>query len=371
MTIGDTTYPLGEPFLVLATQNPIEHEGTYPLPEAQLDRFLMQIRVDYPSRDEELEVLKRGLERSTAIPDAVIDARSLAAAKVALGLVRVDPKVQGYLLAGIGARVALVPLRRPAQPFHPRRALRVLRRSRRRRQTDVEAFYSDVSGMVRRFVEATLALASPEAEMDSLGPAVHDLRRFQQWNRLGRPDSERNGDAPSWNRVVLVAISACCCGVAAMVPGVPPTAVGDQDPGSNLVIALDTSKSMYASDIRPSRIHEAVRQLHGVLRAAPVARVAIVGFAGSSAILCPLTDDRDAASECLDQLERDPVGGRGSDLGLGLRRAADAFGAAGGERLVLLVSDGEGTGAELEAAVIRIKGEGVRVLDNWKATRRR
>jgi MoxR-like ATPase len=98
VTIGDTTYPLSEPFLVLATQNPIEHEGTYPLPEAQLDRFLMQIRVDYPSRDEELEVLRRGLERSTARPDAVIDARGLAAAKVALGLVRVDPKVQSYLL---------------------------------------------------------------------------------------------------------------------------------------------------------------------------------------------------------------------------------------------------------------------------------
>jgi Ca-activated chloride channel family protein len=189
----------------------------------------------------------------------------------------------------------------------------------------------------------------------------HDLRRFQQWSRLGGPNSGRTGNAPSWNRVVLVAISVCCCGVAAMVPGISPTAVGDRDAGPNLVIALDTSKSMYASDIRPSRIHEAVRQLHGVLRAAPVARVAIVGFAGSSAILCPLTDDRDAASEYLDQLERVPVGGRGSDIGLGLRRAADAFGAAGGERLVLLVSDGEGTGSELEAAVIRIKGERVRV----------
>jgi Ca-activated chloride channel family protein len=189
----------------------------------------------------------------------------------------------------------------------------------------------------------------------------HDLRRFQQWSRLGGPNSERRGNALSWNRVVLVAISACCCGVAGMVPDVSPTAVGEEDHGPNLVIALDTSKSMYASDIRPSRIHEAVRQLHGVLRAAPVARVAIVGFAGSSAILCPLTDDRDAASEYLDQLERDPVGGRGSDLGLGLRRAADAFGVAGGERLVLLVSDGEGTGAELEAAVIRLKGEGVQV----------
>jgi Ca-activated chloride channel family protein len=188
----------------------------------------------------------------------------------------------------------------------------------------------------------------------------HNLRQFQQWSRLGGPNSGRTGNA-SWNRVVLVAISACCCGVAATVPGISPTAVGDRDDGPSLVIALDTSKSMYASDIRPSRIHEAVRQLHGVLRAAPVARVAIVGFAGSSMILCPLTDDRDAASEYLDQLERVPVGGRGSDIGLGLRRAADAFGAAGGDRLVLLVSDGEGTGSELEAAVIGIKGEGVRV----------
>jgi Ca-activated chloride channel family protein len=189
-----------------------------------------------------------------------------------------------------------------------------------------------------------------------------DLRQFQQWSGLGRPNAQRQDNAPAWNRVVFVAISAYCCAVAAMMPGTSPPAVGDLDHRPDLVIALDTSKSMYASDVRPSRIHEAVRQLHGVLRTAPVARIAIVGFAGSSAILCPLTDDRDAASEYLDQLEREPVGGRGSDLGLGLRRAADAFGAVDGGRFVLLVSDGEGTGAELEPAVIRIKGEGVRVL---------
>ncbi len=59
VTIGGTTYPLAEPFLVLATQNPIEHEGTYPLPEAQLDRFMLKIRVDYPTRDEEKEILWR------------------------------------------------------------------------------------------------------------------------------------------------------------------------------------------------------------------------------------------------------------------------------------------------------------------------
>src|SRR3990170_2980311 len=59
VTIGGTTYPLPEPFLVLATQNPIEQEGTYPLPEAQLDRFLLKLRVGYPSRDEEKEIMRR------------------------------------------------------------------------------------------------------------------------------------------------------------------------------------------------------------------------------------------------------------------------------------------------------------------------
>ena len=59
VTIGGVTFPLEEPFLVLATQNPIENEGTYPLPEAQLDRFMLKVRVGYPSRDEEKEVLLR------------------------------------------------------------------------------------------------------------------------------------------------------------------------------------------------------------------------------------------------------------------------------------------------------------------------
>ena len=59
VTIGGTTYPLDDPFLVLATQNPIEHEGTYPLPEAQVDRFMLKIKVDYPSHTEELQILRR------------------------------------------------------------------------------------------------------------------------------------------------------------------------------------------------------------------------------------------------------------------------------------------------------------------------
>src|SRR5205823_12554095 len=57
VTIGDTTYPLEQPFMVLATQNPIEQEGTYPLPEAQVDRFMLKVKLDYPNKEEELAIL--------------------------------------------------------------------------------------------------------------------------------------------------------------------------------------------------------------------------------------------------------------------------------------------------------------------------
>ena len=67
VTIGDETYPLPEPFLVLATQNPIEQEGTYPLPEAQVDRFMLKLKITYPDRAEELEILER-MARTTPLP---------------------------------------------------------------------------------------------------------------------------------------------------------------------------------------------------------------------------------------------------------------------------------------------------------------
>src|SRR5438477_243855 len=70
VTIGDTSYPLEQPFLVLATQNPIEQEGTYPLPEAQVDRFMLKLKIDYPSKEEELAIL----ERMAAIePDLLVE----------------------------------------------------------------------------------------------------------------------------------------------------------------------------------------------------------------------------------------------------------------------------------------------------------
>jgi MoxR-like ATPase len=82
VTIGGTTYKLEEPFLVLATQNPIEQEGTYPLPEAQVDRFMLKLRVGYPTRDEEREIMRRMASghaidiRHVATPEAIMEARS-------------------------------------------------------------------------------------------------------------------------------------------------------------------------------------------------------------------------------------------------------------------------------------------------------
>ena len=81
VTIGGTTYKLDEPFLVLATQNPIEQEGTYPLPEAQVDRFMLKLRVGYPTRDEEREIMRRMASghaidiRHVATPEAILEAR--------------------------------------------------------------------------------------------------------------------------------------------------------------------------------------------------------------------------------------------------------------------------------------------------------
>ena len=82
VTIGGTTYKLEEPFLVLATQNPIEQEGTYPLPEAQVDRFMLKLRVGYPTRDEEREIMRRMASghaidiKHVATPEAIMEARA-------------------------------------------------------------------------------------------------------------------------------------------------------------------------------------------------------------------------------------------------------------------------------------------------------
>jgi MoxR-like ATPase len=98
VTIGGTTFPLEEPFMVLATQNPIENEGTYPLPEAQLDRFMLKVRVDYPSRDEEKEVLLR-MSGGQEIPvERLLQPRAILAARMAIASLYMDQKVVDYIV---------------------------------------------------------------------------------------------------------------------------------------------------------------------------------------------------------------------------------------------------------------------------------
>lgn len=99
VTIGEQTYKLDNPFLVLATQNPVEQEGTYPLPEAQVDRFMMKLKVGYPSREEELEIMRRQArtEKSDPIQPCVTIEEILRARKV-VNDVYLDPKVEKYIV---------------------------------------------------------------------------------------------------------------------------------------------------------------------------------------------------------------------------------------------------------------------------------
>lgn len=98
VTLGDTTFPLPDPFMVLATQNPIEQEGTYNLPEAQVDRFMMKIRIDYPLREEEARIIDRmtGEEPPSARP--VLAPDKLLALRRLVPRVYLDDKVKGYIL---------------------------------------------------------------------------------------------------------------------------------------------------------------------------------------------------------------------------------------------------------------------------------
>ena len=98
VTIGGVTYPLEEPFLVLATQNPIEQEGTYPLPEAQVDRFMLKLRVGYPSRQEEKEIMRR-MSGGQVIPiDAVASPSVILEARRRISELYVDDRVVDYIV---------------------------------------------------------------------------------------------------------------------------------------------------------------------------------------------------------------------------------------------------------------------------------
>jgi len=98
VTIGDTTHPLPAPFIVMATQNPIEQEGTYRLPEAQVDRFMMMVRVDYPSREEEREIIERATSPFEAEPDKKTDLEQIVKGAKAVSDVYIDDRVKDYIV---------------------------------------------------------------------------------------------------------------------------------------------------------------------------------------------------------------------------------------------------------------------------------
>ncbi|MBL1212269.1 MAG: AAA family ATPase [Ignavibacteriae bacterium] len=98
VTIGKETFKLEEPFLVLATQNPIEQEGTYPLPEAQVDRFMLKVKITYPSREEELQIMQQNISGIVQKINPVIEPAAILNARKLIHEVYIDEKIEKYIL---------------------------------------------------------------------------------------------------------------------------------------------------------------------------------------------------------------------------------------------------------------------------------
>ena len=104
ITIGDQSFQLGEPFMVLATQNPIEQEGTYPLPEAQIDRFMFKLLVTYPTKAEELQILRRMARFTSEVPvNGIIDPPGISRIRDLVGAIYMDEKIEEYILSLVAA----------------------------------------------------------------------------------------------------------------------------------------------------------------------------------------------------------------------------------------------------------------------------
>jgi MoxR-like ATPase len=98
VTIGDTTHVLPEPFLVMATQNPVEQEGTYPLPEAQVDRFMLKVVISYPTKEEEVKIVRANLNSEYPKPNKVVDAEQILKARKVVREVYMDEKIEKYII---------------------------------------------------------------------------------------------------------------------------------------------------------------------------------------------------------------------------------------------------------------------------------
>lgn len=98
VTIGETTFKLDDPFLVLATQNPIEQEGTYPLPEAQVDRFMLKVKISYPERDEELNIMRNNISSTAKVINQVISPDDIKKGRELVQEIYLDEKIEKYIL---------------------------------------------------------------------------------------------------------------------------------------------------------------------------------------------------------------------------------------------------------------------------------
>jgi MoxR-like ATPase len=192
VTIGETTYPLPEPFFVLATENPIEHEGTYALPEAELDRFLLKLLVTYPEPEEELDIVNRCPPfsgqggRVGALLKPVLNAEALALLREAADSVRLDERLVQYLISIVTAtrpsaalRAGPGPARGPGEGIYrsisfgasPRASLALYRCSRIRAAMEGRTFVipEDIKAAALPVLRHRLVL-SYEAEAEGLDP---------------------------------------------------------------------------------------------------------------------------------------------------------------------------------------------------------
>jgi MoxR-like ATPase len=174
VTMDGVTYPMTEPFVVLATQNPIEHEGTYRLPEAQLDRFLFKVNVGYPSLDEEAEILERWQAHGGFLDlgrvEPVLDAERLRAAQAAVRAVRVEPRVLRYVAQIVAATRAHPALYLGASP---RASLAVLTGAKAAAAMGGRDFVTpeDVKAVVAPALRHRVVL-TPEKEVEGVRPGA-------------------------------------------------------------------------------------------------------------------------------------------------------------------------------------------------------
>jgi MoxR-like ATPase len=160
VTVDGVSYPLPEPFLVLATQNPIEYEGTFPLPEAQLDRFLLRLKMGYPARAEEMDILVRQqLEHPIERLEQVVSAEEVLEAQRTVRKVLVSPEVRGYIVDLVNATRGH---REVYLGASPRGSLALFRTAQARAAIDERAYVipDDVKSMAHAVLGHRLILAS-------------------------------------------------------------------------------------------------------------------------------------------------------------------------------------------------------------------